>query len=290
MNNIKTTVFIHLLNEKELLPHWLKHHKKMFDHGVVIDFYSTDNTRDIVKDICPTWDIVAPTKGFGECSELIEVWEQNYDGWKIALNVTEFLFIDDLKKFIIDFENKYPDMNGIRARGTIIVDTIGKPIIDDIPLVLQYTNGYFEEDIVPKYIDYNDKSDPSIWHNANEHIAKTAKLIEMGIDGRSRLLHKCKTGRYLQGRHITLHENIYPRSTNTTPESDLIVLWFGFAPSSIAIARHSKESSYILRQNKLGIRELIKYHGEISYDLKKDKRYSDMFNILEKNYNKPHLL
>jgi hypothetical protein len=180
-------------------------------------------------------------------------------------------------------------MNGIRARGTIIVDTIGKPIIDDIPLILQYTNGYFEEDIVPKYIDYND-TDPGTWHNANEHIAKTAKLIEMGIDGRSRLLHKCKTGRYLQGRHSTSHENIYPRNTNTSPESDLIILWFGLAPSSIAIARHSKDTSHLLRQNHLGIRELIKCHGEISYDLNKDKRYSDMFNILEKNYNKSYLL
>ena len=285
MNNIKTTVFIHVLNEKELLPHWLNHHKNLFDHGVIIDYNSTDNTRIIIKNICPTWDIVEPTEAFGACINLIENLEQKYDGWKIALNVTEFLFIDDLKNFIIDFEKKYPDMNGIRTRGTIIVDTIDKPIMNDIPLILQYTNGYFEEDIV-KYIDKNDTSDPGIWNNANEHISKTAKLIEMGVDGRSRLLHKCNTGKYLVGRHTTLHENIYPRNTNTSPESNLILLWFGFAPSSITKARYSKDTSQLLRLSKLNMCELIKCHGEISYDLRKDDRYSDMFNNLQNNYNK----
>jgi hypothetical protein len=62
------------------------------------------------------------------------------------------------------------------------------------------------------------------------------------------------------------------------------LLWFGLAPSSISKARYSKDTSYLLRQNKLNICELIKCHGEISYDLNTDKRYSDMFNILEKKY------
>ncbi len=43
MENIKTYLFSHIKNEEDLLPQWLNHHKHMFDHGVIIDFGSTDN-------------------------------------------------------------------------------------------------------------------------------------------------------------------------------------------------------------------------------------------------------
>jgi len=36
-------LFSHIYNEEYLLPFWLKHHKKIFDHGVIIDNFSTDN-------------------------------------------------------------------------------------------------------------------------------------------------------------------------------------------------------------------------------------------------------
>jgi hypothetical protein len=67
-------------------------------------------------------------------------------------------------------------MDGIRTRGTIVVDTIDKPIINDIPIILQYTNGYFEEDIV-KYIDKNEKK-PTISNKDNE-IKKLGRWINL---------------------------------------------------------------------------------------------------------------
>ncbi len=283
MNHFNITVFIHVRNEEELLPHWLLHHKGMFDHGVVIDYYSTDNTRKIINTICPTWEIVEPIEPFGPCCMLIEHFEVKYSGWKIALNVTEFLFIDNLRKFIIDFEKKHPDMNGIRTRGCVLVDTMHTPVIPNKPLVLQYTNGYFEEDLI-NYIDHNDNSRPEIWNTTEEHLPKTAKLIQMGIDGRSRLLHKCASGRYLQGRHTTMHTNIYPRNTNTCVESDLILLWAGFAPYSILKSRYNKTTSTNLRLYNLNKEKLIQYHGKISYDLCKDKRYLEMLNTIKKIY------
>jgi hypothetical protein len=277
ISDFKITLFAHVRNEEELIPYWLKHHKHMFDHGVIIDYFSSDNTINIIKEICPSWEIVEPTEEFGACVNLIHDLECKYNGWKITLNVTEFLFIDNLRKFIINFEKEHPNLCGIRTRGCIIVDN--NEIFDyEKPITLQYTNGYFEEDI-EQLGNVNDLNTEIF--NANEHIQKTANWINLGIDGRSRLLHKCETGLYLQGRHSTLHENVYPRNTRTSPESDLILLYFGYAPYNICKIRHFKNCT--TRISQLNIDELILCHRNISYNLLKDNRYKVMFNVLDNN-------
>ena len=55
---MRKTVVTHFFNEEYLLPWWLEHHKKYFDHGVMIDYNSTDSSVEIIKKICPTWTIV----------------------------------------------------------------------------------------------------------------------------------------------------------------------------------------------------------------------------------------
>ena len=55
---MKKTIISHFYNEEYLLPFWLKHHSKMFDHGILIDYNSTDRSVDIIREICPTWEII----------------------------------------------------------------------------------------------------------------------------------------------------------------------------------------------------------------------------------------
>lgn len=92
------TIISHFFNEEYLLPFWLEHHS-FFDHGIMIDYYSTDRSVEIIRKRCPTWTIVK-TKNTkdgkpnfdavlvdNEVSEL----EKTVNGFKICLNTTEFL-------------------------------------------------------------------------------------------------------------------------------------------------------------------------------------------------------
>lgn len=92
---MKTTVITHIYNEEYLLPFWLNHHKSTFDHGVVIDYRSNDNSVNIIKSICPTWEIITTRNlDFGAINVDLEVMdiESKIIGIKIVLNITEFLF------------------------------------------------------------------------------------------------------------------------------------------------------------------------------------------------------
>lgn len=91
----KKTVVCHFYNEARLLPWWLEHHKRIFDHGIMIDYNSTDQSYNIIRDICPSWEI-RPTKNkffdaIAVDKEVMEI-EKELSGWRIALNVTEFLY------------------------------------------------------------------------------------------------------------------------------------------------------------------------------------------------------
>ena len=93
---MKTTVLTNIYNEEYLLPFWLEHHKKIFDHGIIIDYWSTDKSVEICKQICPTWE-VRTTKNphFGAIEidqEFMEI-EASLEGIKVVLNTTEFLYV-----------------------------------------------------------------------------------------------------------------------------------------------------------------------------------------------------
>lgn len=96
------TIITHFYNEEYLLPWWLNHHKKYFDHGILIDYHSTDRSAEIIRDICPTWQIfksINPDFQAHACDREVMIYEDQLSGWKIALNVTEFL-VGDLNKLM----------------------------------------------------------------------------------------------------------------------------------------------------------------------------------------------
>lgn len=91
-----STVITHIYNEQALLPLWLKHHAKTFKRGIVIDFASTDASREIVK-AWPTFELIdSPLTDFDapEVDRMVENVERDIKGIRMVLNVTEFLLGD----------------------------------------------------------------------------------------------------------------------------------------------------------------------------------------------------
>ena len=139
-------VICHIRNEEYLLPWWLKHHKNKFDHGVIIDYHSTDKSIEIIKEICPEWEIVpsAQPEFSAEATDIqvanIEksILNQNKGAWVIALNVTEFLIGDTsvLYEFNGNTSLFIPCNHMIDSP-----ETEGLPVNPDVPLHEQRTHG-----------------------------------------------------------------------------------------------------------------------------------------------------
>jgi Glycosyl transferase family 2 len=95
INNSMKTVICHFYNEEFLLPWWLTHHKKVFDHGIMIDYHSTDRSMEIIREICPDWEIRYTRNKFFDSlpvDEEVSNVEKILGGWRMCLNVTEFLY------------------------------------------------------------------------------------------------------------------------------------------------------------------------------------------------------
>lgn len=77
-----------------MLPWFLNHHKQIFDHGIMIDYHSTDRSVEIIRELCPTWDIVTSRNPNFQADTIdteVNDIEAGIEGWKICLNVTEQL-------------------------------------------------------------------------------------------------------------------------------------------------------------------------------------------------------
>ncbi len=104
-----TTCISHIYNEEYLLPFWLEHHKNIFDNIIIIDYKSTDNSIEICKKICPNIKIITTRNAnFGaiEIDQEIMDIENQIDGIKMVLNVTEFLFCEKPIKEIFNEYNE----------------------------------------------------------------------------------------------------------------------------------------------------------------------------------------
>ena len=44
-------VISHFFDEEFMLPWWLRHHRELFDHGILIDYASTDRSVEICREL-----------------------------------------------------------------------------------------------------------------------------------------------------------------------------------------------------------------------------------------------
>lgn len=142
---MKVILISHFYNESFLLPFWLRHHEKLFDHAVLIDYDSTDNSREIIKSICPNWEIrQSKNKIFdaAHCDlEVMNVETEFPDAWKVVLTTTEFLVCRDLRNTL-----KNTDKQGLWCPTFCVIDPRPNVQLDmDEPLVTQRMYGNMQE-------------------------------------------------------------------------------------------------------------------------------------------------
>ena len=222
------TVISHFFNEEYLLPWWLEHHVKLFDHGLLIDHGSTDSSADICRQIAPHWRLVkSRLTHFDAWLNDFEVMTQelNVDGWKIALTTTEFLVsnpgLDEIERFL-----QSEKRSGIAASGMSMIDKQPTQSPNpDIPLVLQK----------PWAVDDN--------RFAYQWIRRVCGYPT--TPHRNRFYHTLPNGMYHVGRHASLHPDWRVRLPN------LMVLHYSYAPwTERFIARKMQIASKIPESDK----------------------------------------
>jgi hypothetical protein len=198
MGSDRLTVICHFRNEEFLLPYWLRHHARLFDHGILLDYGSTDRSRDIIGELAPSWEVLpsrnAQFRSLSIDAEVMDI-ERGIAGWKMCLNVTEFLLHHDLRAYLAGFEALHPGAPGVVTTGFVIQDA---PEQLDAPL-----------------------TDSDLREQRHFGCAEP----DPGHDGhslRSRLLHRAPHGAYNPGRHSN--------GVSAVADPPLYLFWYGWCP------------------------------------------------------------
>ena len=202
------TVISHFFNEEYLLPWWLKHHRKVADHGVLIDCRSTDGSREAIRKLVPSWEVRPGPDEFDarQMDAIVQDVERGIGGWKIALNTTEFL-VGPVRDIVA---NVGPEVQGIRTQALTMVDrrpTIEPPrwapLLHSRPWAL----------------------DAAGWERARIGLGAERHDELAGYDpkGRRRLLHRAESAVYKAGRHHWL-------SPESVRSRRIYVAWYGLSP------------------------------------------------------------
>ena len=201
------TVITHFYNEEYLLPWWLNHHTKIFDYGILIDHGSTDNSVDICRQLAPNWRVVkSRLTEFNAYLTDFEVMGYEYElsGWKIALNITEFIISNPSLK---DIEIYLKSKNKIGCLSSCM---------DMVDL---------ESDKSPIYsISLVNQKPWAVDDNRFRKRWLRSMLGYKSLPRRNRFYHCLPTGMYLPGRHASFHPDSILRMPN------LLLLHFGFSP------------------------------------------------------------
>jgi hypothetical protein len=198
---VALTVICHVFNEDLLLPYWVRHHRELFDHGILIDYASTDRTVDVWRELAPaSWQVV-PSRNRDFAGRTIDDEVMDYErlrapGWTVTLNVTEFLVHEDLRSYLADLhESMRPFTGCIALHSYVMVDALAREAaydrpLDERPLWEQRWHGY---------------RDPARVRGA-------------------RFMHAQRDGAYGPGRHSTKH------AWTPAPGDAPLILWWGWSP------------------------------------------------------------
>ena len=194
----KFTLFTTVLDGEPLLPYWLEHHRQLFDHGVVVLYPSKDNSKNIIKKMCPDWDIVkpvhAPNYSCAGADKEVMTQEAKHKGWKMALNVTEFAVTQSLAKVVKNVSRETRCI--IPQDAAVMVDT-------------------------PQTV--NDRLDPTVPLLFQKHYGLFSKDYPLWKCRHNRQLHRDVHGNYDVGRH---HSRVKPFAKSPL----LYISWFVWSP------------------------------------------------------------
>jgi Glycosyl transferase family 2 len=212
MPDPRLTVICHFRNEEVYLPFWLRHHSRLFDHGVMIDYASTDHSCGIIRDMAPAWEIrPSRNKKFHSVSidrEVMDI-ENELSGWKMCLNVTEFIMHHDLRQFVTEFERIHPASLGLVTTGFIIQDSPDQ----------------FEVSL----------TDAELWEQ--RHYGCPEPDPFHNVTDRRRLLHKASHGAYGIGRHSN--------SVSMIADPPLYLFWYGWCPLELKMRRNKSTAPMV---------------------------------------------
>lgn len=205
------TVITHFYNEAKLLPFWLQHHTKMFENGILIDHHSTDDSVEICRRLAPHWTVVqTKLKKFHAIDTDFEVmsYENGISGWKMVLNVTEFLHFPHFSEYLTQAQARGSMV--ICTRGVVMVDDQpGQELRSDLPLIAQKHYGFIEKKSCRKRF--------------NTRYTTFQKGQPIRFAARERIIHRYPIGAYKPGRHTTFHP-VDERPQNA------FTLWYGYSP------------------------------------------------------------
>lgn len=214
MGGRELTVVCHFRNEEVYLPYWLRHHRRLFRHGVLLDYGSTDRSAELVRRLAPGWE-VRPSRNAqfdvaAVDAEVMDV-EREFGGWKMCLNATEFVLHYDLDEYLDGLEARHPGAPGVVTTGFIVQDApdqVGVPLTGD-----------------------------DLW--AQRHFGCPEPDPALGGTLRSRLLHRAAHGDYAPGRH----------SNGVTCLSDppLYLFWYGWCPLELKMRRNKSTAPMVPR-------------------------------------------
>ena len=255
-NSTKLTVISHIFDEEYLLPFWLEYHSQIFDHGIIIDYCSTDNSLEIIKRFCPTWEIVK-TKNLNQdgtpnfqadliYTEIAEI-EKNIEGLRIVLNTSEFLFLTKNKDNLIN--------------------------------LLSNNTYYFIKSysVLSNKINYYPKNTVEFLNNIN-----TILKIDRPSGSQYRILHSDKSISYHIGRYGVNNTDNKPIVIDNS--NNFFILWLKFYPFNDATIRrilHIQQNiPYYDKITGLGYQDIDDSEKlKIYYHVELNNSSTDIYNI-----------
>lgn len=212
-------VLTHVYNESYLLNWWIPHHKKRFDHGIIIDYNSTDNTKELVKKLAPDWEIIPSRNAmFGAEDNTIEVTDierqvqERFPGaWMIALTATEF-FIGDTSKLIQD--DKQHDLY----------------IACDIMVATKHEM-FVEPDLDKPLIEQRFHGIPLEWNERTRNNMMASKFDTACVQAGANHIMSQRMMRALHNFSYDYIPNIgFGRHAWKEPVDDFRIFWYGYSP------------------------------------------------------------
>jgi len=199
---MNATIISHVYNEEYLLPWWLEHHKKIFDHGIIIDYDSTDRTVEIVREICPDWVVVKSRNKWFSATEIdteVVCIEKMIRGWKVCLNTTEFFVHNNA--FIKEMEIK----NQIFLKSITMIDT------------------------PEQFMTHPDRNKSLVEQRYHGIPIVSVPTLDRAHHARS--MHNIDI-QYPQGRHYRISWFGWdgPPKVECYPTDNAIILWYGYCP------------------------------------------------------------